>query len=306
MPTFHLCYTSHGEVLFRNEADMNMAFNSLCSALCKTGSTCYAYAFMSDHHHGCYSTKHPGELIRTARESYTKLFNNKYYRVGSLGEEGLYMQEVEGLQHFIAAICYTLKNPPHHGVTASPFEYPFSSINAYFRKELGKDNKNDLLLTPEQIRAVLPRRACFDSSWKMGVDGVFLPESVVDTKFVEQAFGTVQAFNYYMGRKSGDDWIKEQLNENGGAPFTLESVEAAMLSRQTVSVAEMLRNEKARFVAGVSDLNLCKIIDETYVPMYERKSVYHLKNQERADIANKLYSEYHAGVKQIRRCLIMK
>lgn len=262
--------------MFRNERDMAVSFNSLCSALCKTDSSCLAYAAMSDHHHGCYSTKHPGELIRIYRESYTKQFNHRYYRVGPLGETGVYMQEISGLQHMIAAISYTLKNPPHHGVTSSPFEYPYSSANAYFRKELGKNRNGEIYLTQDQIKAVLPRRASFNPAWKMGVDGVFLPETVVDVETVE----------------------------NGMAPFSLESIEQPMLAR--VSVAEMLRNEKARYVtAPISDLELCKVIDEIYVPRYERKSVYHLKRLEITAIANELYKEYRANTNQIKRCLVM-
>lgn len=291
--------------MYRNERDMNTAFNSLCSALCKTDSGCLAYSAMSDHHHGCYSTKHPGELIRIFRESYTKQFNQRYYRVGALGESGVFMQEVCGLQHTIAAVSYIVKNAPHHGVTSSPFEYPYSSANAYFRKALGKSRDGEILLTQDQIKAVLPRRAAFKPTWKMGVDGVFFPETVVDVEAVENAFGTVQAFNYYMGRKSGEDWLQEQEKENGTSPFSLESIETPMLTR--ISVAEMLRNEKARFVtAPISDLELCKVIDEIYVPMYERKSVYHLKRQEKVDIANELYKKYHAGINQIKRCLVMK
>ena len=244
--------------------------------------------------------------MRTARESYTKYFNNKYFRSGSLGDKGLFMQEVQGLKHFIAATSYVIKNAPHHGVASSPFEYPYSSGNAYFRKELGKNREGEIYLTRDQIKAVLPRRASFNPEWKMGIDGVFLPETVLDVKIVEQAFGTVQAFNYYMGRKSGEDWQKEQEEENGSMPFSLENVEALWLGHNSVPVAELLRNEKARFVNGsITDLELCKIIDEQLVPSYDRKSVYHLSKQEKTEISNLLYKEYHAGVKQIKRCLVI-
>lgn len=307
MSTFHLCYTSHDEVMFRNEQDMNTAFNCLCSALCKTDSSCLAYSNMSDHHHGCYSTKNPGELIQIVRQSYTKLFNNKYFRRGPLGENGLFLQEIVGLKHFLAAISYTLKNAPHHGVVASPFEYPYSSVNAYFRKELGKNRDDEMLLTTDQIKAVLPRRASFKPTWKMNRNGVFLPETVIDTDTVENAFGTVQAFNFYLGRKSGEDWIKEQADENNSVPFSIESMEVPVLIGKHETVADMLRNEKARFTtAPISDLELCKVIDEVFVPRYERKSVYHLNSQERTNIGNTLYKEYHAGVQQIKRCLVMK
>lgn len=307
MPNYHLCYTSHDEVLFRNEADMNTAFNSLCSALCKTDSSCFAFTNMSDHHHGCYATKKPDELLRIARESYTIQFNNKYYRVGPLGERGIYAQEISGLKHFIAAVSYTLKNAPHHGVTSSPFEYKYSSANAYFRKQLGKNRDQEIRLSPEQIKATLPRRAAFLPEWEMGVDGVFFPETVVDVQMVENAFSTVQTFNYYMGRKSGEDWKKEQAEENDLDPFTLNNMEKPFLQKENVSVADLLRNEKSRFTtAPITDLELCSIIDEQYVPKYDRLSVYHLKRQEKNDIANELNKQYHANRQQIIRCLVMR
>ena len=202
MEFYQICYASHQEVLFRSEADMNTAFNSLCSALYKTGSRCLAETFMSNHHHGCYDTKCPGELMRISRDSYTRYFNEKYERRGMLGEKGIYYVVVEGLRHLLAALTYTLRNCVHHGVEASPFAYPYSSINAYFRKELGKASSDSILLTPAQIRATLPRRAVFDPSWKMGPEGVFLRESVVAVSIVEAAYATPQAFNYMMGRKS--------------------------------------------------------------------------------------------------------
>lgn len=63
--------------MFRNVDDMNYAFNSLCSALYKTDSICLAEAFISTHHHGCYLTSLPRELMHIHRTSYTKYFNNK-------------------------------------------------------------------------------------------------------------------------------------------------------------------------------------------------------------------------------------
>ena len=201
MPNYHLCFTSHKEVLFRDEEDMNHGFNSLCSSLYKTDSACYAYVSMSDHHHGCYRTRAAVELIRAFRESHTKYLNRKYGRKGEMGEAGVYIQEISGIKHFLAAVSYVLKNPPHHGVASSPFEYPYSSANDYFQKELGKNLIPEGLLSYAEIKAVLPRRADFDPSWKMGRNGVFLSASVLDISAVETNFGTAQAFNYYMYTK---------------------------------------------------------------------------------------------------------
>ena len=280
MPNYHLCYTSHDEVMFRNAADMDVAFNSLCSALYKTDSACYAETFLTDHHHGCYRTRCPGELIRTARESYTKQFNHKYLRDGPLGERDFFLQEISGERHFLAALSYVLKNPPHHGVADTPFAYPYSSANAFFRTSLGKAEVPDML-PPGQIPQFLPRRAAFDPSY--------------------------QAFNYYLGRKSGDDWKKEQdRDQNGAAPLTLESFEAPVLVRADVSLPDLLRNEKSRYrTAAITDLELCGIIDTQIIPRIGKKSVYQLSLNEKIAIANDLYTRYPAGKAQLKRCLVL-
>ena len=200
--------------MFRNVDDMNYAFNSLCSALYKTDSICLAEAFISTHHHGCYLTSLPRELMHIHRTSYTKYFNNKYGRTGSLGEKGFFMQEIDGLRHQVSAITYVLKNPVHHGISATPFAYPYCSANAFFRKDLGKDF-SPRLLTSEQIRMSLPRRAEFDPSWKMGTEGVFLRESVLETAMVESLYSTPQAFNYMLSRKSGGQLFSAILGLGG-------------------------------------------------------------------------------------------
>lgn len=307
MPNYHLCFTSHKEVLFRDEEDMNHGFNSLCSSLYKTDSACYAYVSMSDHHHGCYRTRAAVELIRAFRESHTKYLNRKYGRKGEMGEAGVYIQEISGIKHFLAAVSYVLKNPPHHGVASSPFEYPYSSANDYFQKELGKNLIPEGLLSYAEIKAVLPRRADFDPSWKMGRNGVFLSASVLDISAVETNFGTAQAFNYYMGRKSGEDWIKEQADENVSSPFTLENIEAPLIHVPNgLSVADMLRNEKSRFrIAAITDLELCSLIDNQILPDYGKRSIYLLTEKEKIEIANTLYKKQSFNADQIKRCLVL-
>lgn len=305
----HICYASHDEVMFRNEEDMNYAFNSLCSAMYKTGSLCLAEAFITTHHHGIYITSCPRELMRVQRISYTMYFNQKYGRSGPLGEKGFFMQDIEGIRHQIAALSYVLKNPVHHGITTTPFAYPYCSANAYFRKELGKDTV-PLLLTPEHIRQALPRRAGFDPSWKMGTDGVFLRESVIETAMVEALYATPQAFNYMLSRKSGEDWIKEQEKDGTSfPPVTLETIESPVLAGDRSwkdSVFEMLRNENSRLGPSVmTDIRLCGIIDAELAAGKHPRTIYQLSRQEKTDMANDLYKRFHCNPAQIRRCLVL-
>lgn len=310
LKTYHLCYTSHEEVLYRNTEDMLRSFNCLCSALYKTGSRCLAENDMTNHHHGCYETDCPDRLLRIKRQSYTRYFNEKYGRKGPLGDPGYFALELDGLQHKLTAISYTLRQSVHHGITSTPFEWPFCSANAYFRKELGKLYVPEELLTPAQIKASLPRRAKYDRQWKMGVEGVFLRESVIETDVVENLYATPKAFNYLVTRLSGDDWSMEQeADKNGRPPITLESFEELVLQRSTSrekSIAEMLRNETNRGTPfGLNDLQLCELIDKQYVPQYRARSVYQLSAREKNNIASELYRRRLAGEAQIRRCLVL-
>ena len=295
--------------MFRNVDDMNYAFNSLCSALYKTDSICLAEAFISTHHHGCYLTSLPRELMHIHRTSYTKYFNNKYGRTGSLGEKGFFMQEIDGLRHQVSAITYVLKNPVHHGISATPFAYPYCSANAFFRKDLGKDF-SPRLLTSELIRMSLPRRAEFDPSWKMGTEGVFLRESVLETAMVESLYSTPQAFNYMLSRKSGEDWVKEQdMDSVSCPPVTLENIESPLFtggSGKEDSLFHMLQNERSRFNRSVmTDLRLCGIVDMELASGKAPRTVYQLSNEEKICLANEIHRRFHCGKEQIRRCLAM-
>jgi hypothetical protein len=296
--------------MYRNEEDMNRSFNCLCSALKKTGSRCLAECDIPNHHHGCYGTECPGEFIQIKRQAYTHYFNEKYGRKGPLGDPGYFEMELEGLQHKLTAISYTVRQGVHHGITSTPFEWPYCSANAYFRKELGKLFVPDLLLTPAQIQAALPRRAKYDPSWKMGVEGVFLRESVIETDVVENLYATPKAFNYLVTRQSGDDWSREQeADGNGMPPVTLENFEELVLQRtasREQAISEMLRNEKNRGTPlGLNDLQLCEMIDNQYVPQYHAMSVYQLSSRHKNNIASELYRRRLAGEAQIRRCLAM-
>lgn len=296
--------------MFRNAADMNHSFNGLCSALYKTGSRCLAECDVPNHHHGCYETESPDELIRNKRHSYTNYFNEKYGRKGPLGDPGYFCQELHGLRHKLAAISYTNKNSVHHGITSTPYEWPFCSANAFFREELGKLYAPELLLSPAEIERLLPRRAKFDPRWKMGVEGVFLRESVIETPLVENLYATPLAYHYLVTRKSGEDWYKEQeADGNGLPPITLEGMETQILQYapdRRQAIADMLRNEQIRHAtARMNDLQVCELIDTRYVPNYRASSVYHLTDSQKNAIANDLYRQYHLGQSQIRRCLAM-
>lgn len=132
---YHLCYTSHDEVLCRKYLDYCMLFNCVAQATIGTGAQLLAYAIMSTHVHLIVITEQPAAYIQRIRSSYTQMFNRRYRRKGTLGEPSFYSVELIGRRHVTAAISYVLRNPVHHELTSNPYDYEFSSIGLYFRKE---------------------------------------------------------------------------------------------------------------------------------------------------------------------------
>jgi putative transposase len=71
--------------------------------------------------------------------SYAKSFNKVFNRHGSLFEESIKRKEVSSDNYFTTLIRYIHFNPVFHGLRKEPFEWKYSSYNAFFC-----DNKTEL------------------------------------------------------------------------------------------------------------------------------------------------------------------
>ena len=136
--TYHLCLSAGDEVMFRDLEDYHRGFNCFALALYKTDSTGLVESIMSTHVHQLVQTHDPDVFMFCFRNPYSKYFNRKYLRLGSLGEKDFFSLEVVGYHHTLAAASYVLRNAVHHGVAPIPYAYPHNSSNAIFRKDMGK------------------------------------------------------------------------------------------------------------------------------------------------------------------------
>lgn len=302
--TYHLCLSAGDEIMFRDLEDYNRGFNCFALALYKSNSTGLVESFMSNHFHLMIQTEDPKEFMYNMRQPYSKYFNRKYCRTGRLGEKHHFQLEINGLHHHLAAMSYTLRNALHHGIVPIPYAYPHSSVNAIFRKEMGKTSE-EILLPQKSYYRYIGRRAEYPSSYKMNKNGLFLRESVLDLAQVENMFVTPRSFDYYMGRKTNEDWEKEQSKDNLQIPpLRLEDIEtgAGMQTLETMMINE---NGKGNY-RKISDIDLCTEIDRFILPEFEKDSIYLLSNHEKRKIAELLYRKYHINETQIRRCLVYK
>ena len=297
---YHVCLSA-GDcgLLCRVEEDYKHLINCIGLAAYNTGSLLLAYSVMSNHLHCCVRTEDVVAFIRKWRYSYTRYFNEKYKRKGRLGCEP-YILELNGLYHILTAIAYVLRNPLHHGVSATPFGYRYSSVNAIFRKEFGRE---PAVLLPDKSRYMhLPDSTVIPDGFKMDLTGLLLPECIIDITDVEHLFSTARSYLYYMNRISGKKWEEEQLADGEGQlPVNLECIEKEV---HLTDMRSMLANEFGRAnYNAITDIGLCKLIDTECSLFYENRTIYELSEYERKKIAEKLARQFHLQMAQIRRCL---
>lgn len=299
--TYHLCLSAGNKTLFRDEEDYNRGFNSLALALYKTNSTGLVESFQSTHFHLVVQSENPADMMYAMRQSYSKYFNRRYQRSGRLGEKHHFQLEISGLHHHLAAMTYVLRNALHHGLVPIPYAYPHCTVNAIFRKEMGKTHIEKELNQNSFYRFV-GRKAEWPSHYRMNDKGLFLRESVLDIVQVENMYATPRAFNYYMSRKSGEEWEKEQEKDNiGASPIRLEDIEQGIngQTKEKMLIYESGRSDYRK----ISDIDLCHEIDRNIIPKYGKASVYHLSRTEKEQIGEFLFRTFRIGEAQIRRCL---
>ena len=301
--TYHLCLSAGDEIMFRDLEDYYRGFNCFAIALYKTNSAGLVESFMSTHMHLLVQTDSPKDFMMCFRLLYTTYFNKKYGRSGKLGERLHFTMEVVGYHHLLAAMSYILRNALHHGVAPIPYAYPHCSANAIFMREMGKRPEENLLPQKSYYR-YLGRMAEYPDSYKMSEKGVFLRESVLDIPQVENLFVTPRMFNYYMSRKSSEEWEQEQSKDQNHSPLiNIQSIETGV-NTDPIEKLLLFENGKADY-RKLSDIDLCTEIDRNILRKYEKASVYQLSSEEKKQIANHLYNTLHLNTAQIRRCLAM-
>jgi REP element-mobilizing transposase RayT len=299
--TYHLCLSSGGEVMFRSREDFIRGINCLCLGAHNTGSILLAYVFMSNHIHLIARTDDPEKLMIRFRYAYNKYFNTKYKRKGKLGEDRFFKIELQGLYHLLTAIAYVLRNPVHHGICSTPFGYEFSSIRGLFKKEFGWQTPGGILPRKSAYR-FLPSKSKLPKHFQMNIEGMILPETVIDVQDFEHQFSTARSFLYYMNRLSGEEWAREQQRDQTClAPITLESIEEGVKFHD---INTMLRNEHGRAnYTAMTDTMLCYEIDNFILPKYGAGSVYKLKSEEREELVEMIRKKYCIPALQAKRCL---
>ncbi|MBQ0043658.1 MAG: hypothetical protein KBT05_01395 [Bacteroidales bacterium] len=299
---YHICITSHEEVMFRNEEDYLRGINSLALTCIQMQDKVCTFSFQTDHIHFDLISDRPGEFVRQFRNRYAMYFNKKYNRKGPLGKHLYFISELEGARHVEAAESYILRNAVHHGIASSPFGYPFNSSTCYFEKDLCHFYLGSVDFSKYKKGLFLPHNRKFPKSYLLNPQGMIDPKHFVEVKLVEKFFGTPRGYLFCMTRLSSEEWEKSQAkDENGKDAITLKIIEHSFTDRLDI----LYENEKGRNVNSCSDMDVCRIIDTKYLRKYSCNSYAQLSRSQKEAIKDELLTKKGTTKIQIYRCLAL-
>lgn len=300
---YHICYTSHQELLLRTPEDYYQMVNRIALTAHSLGADVLADAELSTHVHLVVITDSPVEFLRRLRQSYTKYFNDKYHRSGRLGDKAPFAEELCGKYRLLAALTYVMRQGVHHFLSTTPFGYEFCSSRSVFGDEFRWNKDRKLCTSRMEIAKRLPKRRMFPDSFVMDENGMVTRESFEGITYTENIFGNASNYLYQLGRITDERWIEDQRRDDASAPFvTLSSFERGF---SKADVDKMMTNERGyKFNSStMSDVKLCELVDGQLISKYRVKSVYQLTPAQRDQVAVLLKHKYHINESRIDRCL---
>lgn len=301
--TYHICFTSHEEVMFRDEEDHGVFLNLLALRGYSHETQILADAEMSTHAHlGIFSEK-PQEFAAALRMSYTKYFNRKYGREGRFGQKYTFQLRIDGMVHTMVMLNYILRNGLHHGAAATAFGYPYCAVRALFPGEIGQTPETIAPMSRANMRSFLPRHAEFPDHYQMNAQGIFARSSFMEIRMAERYYVSPRNYLYQMNRLTDESWTREQEKDNTGKALTIYDIEFA----KEQDIEQMLKNESGRNYqrSRLQDLDVCRLIDKELILPFGLTSVYQLTNSQRQRIARQLFYDFHVPDSQISRCLVL-
>lgn len=172
--TYHIWTHANGdENLFRSEENYTYFLKKYLHHVHPIVET-YAYCLMPNHLHLMVKIRSEQEVLNFLKEkkkdsnlqgfenlggfskaisqqfsnlfnSYTKAFNKKYNRKGSLFIPNFKRKVIDSDEYFVRLIAYIHNNPIHHGFTKNLNDWPFSSWSAYMMKKNTKINMEEAM-----------------------------------------------------------------------------------------------------------------------------------------------------------------
>src|SRR5690606_19137347 len=145
----------NGEDLFKETTNFEYFLNLYGEHINSVAET-FAFCLMRNHFHFLiriksekslkdYSKRHISQSFSNLFNAYTKAYNKKYHRHGSLFERPFKRKSISNMKYLRNLICYIHNNPVHHGFCEHPVEYPWSSYLSCISQKSTKICRNEVL-----------------------------------------------------------------------------------------------------------------------------------------------------------------
>ena len=127
----------------------------------------------------------------------------------------------------------------------------------------------------------------------MNASGLLLREDILDTAYVEEIYITPRNYLFHMNKLTDEKDLLDQKRENDTPPVTMSSIESGVGG---FDLRQALINEQGKVNhSRMTDLELCRVIDEVLVPRYCRgnreRTIYDLPRDVRARMGEALWQE---------------
>lgn len=279
---YHICLKS-AEVMFRVTEDYVQGINRLLLSAKRNETEVVSYSLMSNHLHFIVYCYCPLLTISSFSNSYTKWFNNKYLRSGSLMRRSGKPILLFDYNYIVATINYIHRNPVHHNIVEYPNGYPFSSSRYYFSKSMGVSQIKDYsMVWKERKRHVSKRDLLRFPGITVNSIGLMPVEKSLSIKRGESFFKTVRNYAYHLNKP-----LQEELAE-----FKTKHIEDIYEKME-------LENRTIR----VNDIEVCDFIEKYLTKNKLHPSYTQLSQTERLKLSQILMKELWCNELQVARCL---
>ena len=256
--------------IFKSRKDFIQGVNDI--AICALGyDVCIvAFCLMSNHFHFVlYGTKE--ECWKFAQEYKRRCAIRMRIFAGEvkgLQDVGLQIDAIDSHEYLENAIAYVLRNPMAAGIFVMPFQYPWSSLSAYFTDADSPKDRSVADMSVRCRRRLFRSRFVVPDNYLVDDSGMILPSCFVDTSKVEEIFRHPARLMMAISRKVEND-VEVRLGLAENVSITDQDLQTQM-------------NELIRLEFGCA-------------------SMYQLSMKEKMKLCTLLKRNFGAGIKQIAR-----
>ena len=201
-----LVTTDHLEdsLWFRDDEDFKVGMNYVAVQAAVSKTTVLVFILMSNHVHFILvgSREDALSFINGYKMRYSKHLRSKYGIKEFLRRNGVDLQEIpledEALER---AIAYVQMNCVAANICSHPSQYPWGCGSVFFNPSPQKGIElRDLSARARRLKlhCAIP----LPEEWKLGEDGVVIPASYLNIKYVETLFRTPKRMNYFLQNSS--------------------------------------------------------------------------------------------------------